>query len=553
MLSKLKIQNYAIIEDVIFDFGENLNIITGETGAGKSIVLGALNLILGARADSRILYQPDQKCVVEAFFSISERLKLHLDSFEDFDIDDHQVIIRREVNSKGKSRAFINDTPVTLAVLRNTGSQLINLHQQFDTLDINDPEMQREYLDALAGNTDLRLPYHEQFQNYKQAQQELKLLIDQGKKSAEDLDYLIFQLDELKQAGLDDLDLGSLESDFKALNNAEEISQALNHLSEMIVDSEFNVSEQLSTLSKELQPLAEFHLKIEQIKDRLDDCSEELLSLQREAQNVSDDLEYDEDKINHLKDQLDLIYHLQKKHRQNDIAGLIELRDGIELRIEKNDNLDEHIESLKQNLIKLEGILEEMADKISNSRKEVSSHFAIEIQAILHKLSMQNARFEVGILPLPRFESHGKDDIEYLFSANQGIPLNPLNKIASGGELSRLALSIKSIIADKTNLPTMIFDEVDSGVSGQVALIMGQLINDLSQKYQIITITHSPQVAAHGHDHFVIFKEDKNERSYTRVRKLNYKERVDELAQMLGGHSPSEAAIRNAEELLKAH
>lgn len=550
MLRHLSIKNYAIIEEVTFDFSKNLNIITGETGAGKSIILGALNLVLGARADTKILYDKNRKCIVEAEFQIFNYVKSKLKKTDEFDIENDLVVIRREINSHGKSRAFVNDTPVNLSVLRNTGSTLIDLHQQFDTLDVNDPSKQREYVDALAGNEKIRTAHSQKYEEYRSLLRELNVLRNQEKKSAEDLEYLKYQLSELGQADLDSLILEDLESEYKSLTNAEDIQQSLNSFSDRISESEFNISEQLTSLSKEFLPLAEFHPKIALIKEQIDDVNEELLSLQREAQSLSEELEYDEAKILELKDRLDLIYSLQKKHSKNQVSDLIELRDNIELRIQKNDNIEEHIADLEEKLPTVKSELRGLASQVSSSRLGVVGKFSKEIESILHKLSMPNAQFEVEISDLQDFEPHGRDNIEYLFSTNKGIPLNPLNQIASGGELSRLALCIKTIIADKTNLPTMIFDEVDSAVSGQVALIMGQLIDDLSQKYQIITITHSPQVAAHGNHHFLIFKEDRNDRSYTRVKKLDKEERVSELAQMLSGDPPSEAALLNARELL---
>lgn len=551
MLKSLSIKNYAIIEEVEFAFNKNLNIITGETGAGKSIILGALNMVLGARADSKILYDQTKKCIVEADFKIgSKEVLKRLKSNDEYDIDDNQIIIRREINSKGKSRAFINDTPVTLSTLRNTGSRLIELHQQFDTLDINNPERQREYIDALADNEKVRDKYRSVFNDYRSIQSELNALKNKGKQSAKELEFLSFQLNELEQANLDNLNLGDLEAEYQTLNNAEEIKRVLNSFSQLISESEPNISEQLTSQSKELLALAKINPTIANIKERLDDATDELLDLQRECETIAEDTEYDEAKIIEAKDRLDLIYGLQKKHNANDIINLLEIRDNIQLRIQRNDNLDEHIADLEKRLVVAKEELDKRAAKLTKSRVEVSKPFADKIMVILNKLSMPNAQFEVVIEALPEYDAHGGDKIEYHFSANKGIPINPISQIASGGELSRLALCIKTIIADKTNLPTMIFDEVDSGVSGQVALIMGQLIDDLSDKYQIITITHSPQVAAHGDDHFFIYKEDRQDRSYTKVKKLDQSERVTELAQMLSGNPPSESAILNAKELL---
>ena len=550
MLKSLSIKNYAIIEEVEFEFNKNLNIITGETGAGKSIILGALNMVLGARADTKILYDHTRKCVVQADFAISENIKKRLALVEDYDIDENRIVLRREINNKGKSRSFINDTPVTLATLRDTGSLLIDLHQQFDSLDIKDPDMQREYLDAMAGNKQILAQYQKVFHEYKSISTKLKTLRNKGKQSEEELDYLNYQLEELEQANLDSLDLESVEAEYQTLNNAEEIKRILNSFEQVVSLAELNISEQLTILSKDFLSTAKFHPSIANIKERLDDVNDELADLVREAVNLAEDTEYDEAKIIEIKDHLDMIYSLQKKHKSSDTQELINIRDGIKLRINRNDDLDEHIAELEKNLTKCEKELLELSSKLTESRSSVTGTFATEITNILHKLSMPNAEFQVVIMELPEFEIYGRDRIEYQFSANMGIPLNPINQIASGGELSRLALCIKSIIADKTNLPTMVFDEVDSGVSGQVAVVMGQLITDLSQKYQIITITHSPQVAAHGDDHFFIYKEDKNNRSYTKVRKLNQQDRIREIAQMLSGDPPSESAISNARELL---
>ena len=551
MLKNLSIKNYAIIEEVNFEFDRNLNIITGETGAGKSIVLGALNMVLGARADTKVLYDESRKCIVEADFKVSDAVKNRFKDSDDFDIENNQILIRREINNRGKSRAFINDTPVTLQTLRNTGSALIDLHQQFDTLDINDAEKQRTYVDAMAGNDKVRSKYFQVYIEYKSILSELNALKNKEKQSEQELEFLKFQLTELKQAELDQVHLESLESEYQTLNNAEEIKRVLNNFSQTITESEVNISDQLTDLAKEMLPLAKINPSLAGIKERLDDVNEELFELRRESENIAEETDYDEEKINEVKDRLDLIYSLQKKHKKLEVNDLIDIRDQIELRIEKNDNLDEHILKLEQKLEKSQGQLQEIADLLTQTRLKVSASFSKSIEEILKKLSMPNAQFEIRIEPLSAFEEHGNDNIEYHFSANKGIPLNPITQIASGGELSRLALCIKSIIADKTNLPSMIFDEVDSGVSGQVALIMGQLLGDLSEKYQIITITHSPQVAAYGDEHFYIYKEDSVERSFTKVRKLNEEDRVLEIAHMLSGNPPTPSAISNAKDLIE--
>jgi len=550
MLKSLSIKNYAIIEEVHFDFNQNLNIITGETGAGKSIILGALNMVLGARADTKVLYDDSRKCIVEADFQISKNVKGRLSEEEDYDIDGDQILIRREINNRGKSRAFINDTPVTLQSLRKTGSILIDLHQQFDTMDINDADKQRSYVDALAGNDLIKEKYSKSFKEYRFIVSELNALKNKEKQSEQELEFLKFQLRELEHADLDHTNIETLESEFQTLNNAEDIKRILNNFSQIISNADLNISDQLTDLSKDLLSLSKINPIIANIKERLDDVNDELTDLQRQSENLAEETDYDETKITETKERLDLIYSLQKKHKELDINSLKKVRDNIQLRIERNDNLDEHIVTLENKLEKSQSELKHLAGKLTESRQKVAVGFSKSIEKILQKLSMPNAQFEVKINPLPAFEEHGNDDIVYNFSANKGIPLNPITQIASGGEMSRLALCIKSIIADRTNLPTMIFDEVDSGVSGQVALIMGQLIGDLSEKYQIITITHSPQVAAYGDEHFFIYKEDSSERSYTKVRKLDEDGRINEIAHMLSGNPPTPSAVTNARELM---
>jgi len=525
MLKSLSIKNYAIIEEVHFDFNQNLNIITGETGAGKSIILGALNMVLGARADTKVLYDDSRKCIVEADFQISKNVKGRLSEEEDYDIDGDQILIRREINNRGKSRAFINDTPVTLQSLRKTGSILIDLHQQFDTMDINDADKQRSYVDALAGNDLIKEKYSKSFKEYRFIVSELNALKNKEKQSEQELEFLKFQLRELEHADLDHTNIETLESEFQTLNNAEDIKRILNNFSQIISNADLNISDQLTDLSKDLLSLSKINPIIANIKERLDDVNDELTDLQRQSENLAEETDYDETKITETKERLDLIYSLQKKHKELDINSLKKVRDNIQLRIERNDNLDEHIVTLENKLEKSQSELKHLAGKLTESRQKVAVGFSKSIEKILQKLSMH-------------------------FSANKGIPLNPITQIASGGEMSRLALCIKSIIADRTNLPTMIFDEVDSGVSGQVALIMGQLIGDLSEKYQIITITHSPQVAAYGDEHFFIYKEDSSERSYTKVRKLDEDGRINEIAHMLSGNPPTPSAVTNARELM---
>jgi len=550
MLRSLSIKNYAIIEEVEFQFHDNLNIITGETGAGKSIVLGALNMVLGARADTKVLYDESKKCVVEADFELSSFVKTALEKEDDFDLDESQLLIRREINNRGKSRSFINDTPVTLNTLRKAGALLLSMHQQFDTLDINNEDVQRSYIDAMSNNSKIREKYNSRYQDYKEIKQELNSLKNQEKQSAQELDYLKHQLTELEQADLDTLELSSLESEFQTLSNAEEIKTVLGTFSQMVSEAENNISDQLTDVSKEMTSLSKINPVIADIKERLDEVNEELLDLQRKSENLAEETEYDELSVQELKDRLDLIYSLQKKHNKLEVNELRLIRDNIRLRIEKNDNLDEHITQLEQRLIRAQQTLDEHAGLLTASRKKSAPGFANSIEKILHKLSMPNAQFEVHFSHLGSYEPHGVDQIDYRFTANKGMSLGSIKEIASGGEMSRLALAIKSILADKTNLPTMIFDEVDSGVSGQVALIMGGLITKLSKKYQIITITHSPQVAAHGDLHFYIFKEDGATRTYTKVKELNPLDRKSQIAEMLSGDPPTPSALTNAQELI---
>jgi DNA repair protein RecN (Recombination protein N) len=549
MLSTLQIKNYAIIDVLEINFSNDLNIITGETGAGKSIIMGALSLIMGQRADTKVLFDKDRKCIVEASFDIS---KYDLQAyFEASELDyEEELIIRREISNKGKSRAFINDTPVNLGNLKELSSYLLDLHQQFDTHDINNKSFQLKILDALGDNHELLENYKSIFHLYAEEQKELKNLKEEQQRATAEMDYIQFQITELGELAIQKDELPSLEEKINTLNHAEEIKSQLGQANLLLGEGEQGILSQIRNLRHTLFNLESYSNEITELTKRLDLVVEELNEINASFENIADTAEHDPAAIEETQDRLDAIYKLQQKHQVFHENGLIEIYKEFQSKLDGFTDISNGIAVLEKSIATRAGKLEKIAVKLSKRRTKVAPKFEKEIKALLTKLSMEQAQLKVNLEADVSLNPQGKDIVEFLFSANKGGALESIKKVASGGELSRLALCTKSIVADVMHLPTLIFDEIDSGVSGDVALKMGQIIKKVAGKHQVITITHSPQVASRAKTHFFVYKEDGKTRTKTQVQELKGDQRITELAKMLSGDPPSKAAILNAEELI---
>ncbi len=550
MIQRLHIRNYAIIEELEIHFSKGLTIITGETGAGKSIVLGALGLIMGKRADTKSLYDEDKKCVIEAHFDIK---KYKLQSFfEENDIDDDaELVVRRELNPSGKSRSFINDTPVNLKQLQQLSGALIDLHQQFDTLDIHNVSFQLRMIDALAENHALLEKYQQLFNSYQSNKRQLLQLIDQNASAGREMDFLNFQLEEFYKAELVEGEQAKMEEEQATLSNAEDIKRILSAAHQHIEESEQAVTGQLSDLSNTISSVKDFHPDIEALYQRLESSIYELQDISQELNRIAENTEYDGSRITELQERLDLIYKLQSKHNVTTIDELLQIQQNLQNQLDGFGDLSATIATLEAKIAKEEEQLQKLAQQLSKRRKSVVAGFEKKVHQMLQQLSMPNARLQVAITPLEELSSTGLDDINFLFAANKGGRLQAIKDVASGGELSRLTLCTKSLVASAIPLPTLIFDEIDSGVSGDVALKMGSIMKNVSLHHQLVVITHSPQIASKADTHYFIYKKDKKDRTVTKVKQLSLEERVRAIATMLSSNPPSDSAIENARELLQ--
>jgi len=549
MITRLQIKNYAIIEKVDIDFSDNLTIITGETGAGKSILLGALGLIMGKRADTRVLYEAEKKCVVEAEFDI-RKYKLK-GFFEENDLFyDKDTTIRRELFPSGKSRAFINDTPVNLALMKQLSGALIDLHQQFDTMDIHNVSFQLRMLDALANNNDLLEDYGEIYTKYRANTNRLAQLIAHQNDSTRELDFMRFQLDELHAGEFLEGEQKELEDELNTLANAEGIKFALTKSYRQISEDEASVISQLTELGNELSNFVDFNATLSKSYDRLINAREELQDLAAEFENLNDDIEYDEARIIEVKERIDLMYKLQQKHGVQSLPELLAIQADLENKMTMFGDNTAEISDLETKIAKQEVKLHKIAAQLSEKRKAVIPDFEKKIHKMLTLLSMQYARLKIDMQTTKALTPSGTDEVNFLFAANQGSRFDLIKNVASGGELSRLTLSTKSLVASAIPLPTLIFDEIDSGVSGDVALKMGDILTRLAKKHQVVSITHSPQVAARASTHYHVKKKSKEGRTFTRVVQLDHDERIIEIATMLSGSPPSESAKGNAADLL---
>ncbi len=554
MLKRLVIKNYALIDNLDISFSDELNIMTGETGAGKSIILGALSLILGQRAESKYFFNQQQKCIIEGTFLINE---FHLDDFfKENDLDyDRETVLRREISPDGKSRAFINDTPVTLNTLKQLGEKLIDVHSQHATLEINDESFQLLVLDTIAGNGELLRRYKETYKSYRQAESKLKELIIKSEQAKTELDYLQFQFDELQKAGLISGEQEGLEQEQETLTHAEEIKRNLLGSITALNENEPSAIMMLKEALLNLNSAEKYNPEIRELSERLNSCLIEVKDILSEIGRIEQNSMINEARLEEVNARLDLIYSLQKKHRVSSDSELVQVREDLSAKLNHILFADEDIEKLRKQNSELFAELSGLADELSRSRSKSIPQVEASVIESLKEIGIPNAILNIqnDLLPESKFEITGKDRIKFFFSANKGQAPQPMNKVASGGELSRLMLSIKSLIAVHTALPTIIFDEIDTGISGEIALKVGNIMEKLSKNMQVIAITHLPQIASKGHSHYIVYKEENTDITYTNIRKLHEDERITELAKMLSGNNPGESALQNARELLLNH
>jgi DNA repair protein RecN (Recombination protein N) len=549
MIQKLLIKNYAIIEHLEIDFAKGLTIITGETGAGKSILLGGLGMILGNRADTKVLYNEAEKCVIEGHFDIAAYdLKAF---FEEHEIDhDTQTVVRRELTPQGKTRAFINDTPVNLGQLKAFSSKLVDLHQQFDTLDIHDASFQLQMVDALADNKHPLSIYRENFKKFQTNKKVLFEMKDKNDRAAREIEFLNFQLEEFNKAELIEGEQDKLESDQQTLQNAETIKRNLTLAYQAISEDENAIVGQLRSVGQSIAQVKKYTPSVSKLHERFEGLLFELEDIGSELEAISEDTEFNPERIADIQTRLDTIYKLQKKHGVGTVEQLIEIQNNLQVQLDAFGDLSEEIEKLEKSLVTQEIDLRKQANELSTKRKFVTPQFEAQVEGMLQQLSMENAKLQVQVSDLNELTINGLDNVEFLFAANKGSRMQSIKDVASGGELSRLALCTKSLVAAAIPLPTLIFDEIDSGVSGDVALKMGHILQKLASHHQVVVITHSPQVAARAEKHYFVYKNHKEDRTVTNVKSLSSEERVRSIAVMLSQNPPSTAAMENAKDLI---
>ena len=549
MLTGLIIKNFALIDHLEVNFSSGMTSITGETGAGKSILLGGLGLVLGNRADLSTLKDLNQKCFVEATFSIQDyKLK---DLFEELDLDyDSITLIRREILPTGKSRTFVNDTPVNLNTLQRLGQELIDIHSQHQTLSLTQTEYQLEVLDALASNKELLIEYQNKLVVFKSLNDKLNKLTALQDSQKQDLEYSTFLLEELIEANLVSGMLIPLEEEEQELIHAEEIGLSLLKASQIISEEQMGVEEQLNEIRSALQKVSLLSEKYAPLFNRVESLKIELLDLNQEIQLQAEQIEANPQRLEVVKIALQKIYDLQAKHKCQSVEELIAIRESLDEKVQSTATIGEDLIKLAKEREVLNAELLELAQNISHKRKNTIPSLKEELESLLGVLGMPNARFNIDLLPSERMLLNGKDELVFEFSANKGSNFGSLKKVASGGELSRIMLSIKAILSRFKTLPTIIFDEIDTGVSGEVSYKIGEVMHRMSRYMQVITISHLPQVAAKGAHHFKVYKETIDQSTYTQLKKLNPEDRIQEIAQMLGGEEISETAVQHAKELL---
>ena len=549
MLKNLLIKNYALIQNLKMDLSPRLNTITGETGAGKSIMLGAMGLLLGNRADTKVLFIENEKCVIEGTFEISTLDLKELFNSLELDFQD-ETIIRREISASGKSRAFINDTPINLDVMKTIGNYLVDIHSQRDTYLLGASTYQLRMIDGYAQNQELVSNYKSIYKKYKKQEYEYNSLKQHAEELNKEADYNHFLLEELVKASIIEGELENLEEELQIIEHAEEIKGKLFECQELLENSEFSVNSGLQQVTKNITQISTISEHFEALRTRLESCFHELNDIAKEIENESHKIDFDKDRQDSIQERIGLLFQLLQKHHTNSIAELIEIREVLRAKVNKVLNMDDELSKAKDLFDQLETQLVSAGNALTNSRKQIFSTFKDKLEALLVELAMPYATIDIKHENIPPTEN-GLDKIVILFSANAGISPSDLKNVASGGEFSRLMFCIKYILAGKTSLPTIIFDEIDTGISGEIALKMVRMMKEMSARHQVVAITHLPQIAANGDEHYFVFKENENERSVSKIKKLKQQEREEEIAKMIGGDNPTEIALQNARELLK--
>jgi len=549
MLKSLRIQNYAIIQQLDISFNEGLSIITGETGAGKSILLGAMSLILGQRADTGVLKDKSKKCLIEGSFDISNYDLQNFFATNDIDFD-ALTIIRREINENGKSRAFINDTPVNLNLLKELGLQLVDIHSQHENLALSDNIFQLKIIDSIASHTDLLNEYQIKFRQYNKLNADYNNLIEKSKQAKADFDYYSFQFEQLFSAKLSENEQTDLEHELEVLTHSEEIKTNLTKTSQLLSGDGNTILNLVKESLSATQQISNFFEPSKNLNQRLTSIYIELKDIASEAENLSESIEHDSSQIDKINARLDLIYSFQQKHRVATVKELLDLQKSFEQKLLEINNSDDQINQLQKELESCKENLQNLCNRITKNRQKVTPQIEKQIKAVLIELGIPNAIFKVDFQNTNSFTPLGCDKVTFLFTANKNSDLQDISKVASGGEMSRLMLAIKSIISQSKDLPTIIFDEIDAGVSGDIADKMGNILRKMSANMQVINITHLPQIAAKGESHYLVYKESTSKDTFTNIRLLDKNERIREIAKMLSGAEITETALKNAEELL---
>jgi len=549
LLRKLIIQNYAIIDEIAIDFSDKLNIITGETGAGKSILMGALGLILGDRADTSVLVNTEKKCFIEGYFSVDNKVDV-IALLKEMDLEsDEELILRREIGTNGKSRAFINDTPTTLQQLKKLASYLVDLHQQFDTLELGDSDFQREVIDALAGNDAAIRLYRKSFFVWQTKQRELQALKDEKTAFLKEFDYNQYLYNELEELDLKENELENIDEELKVLNNSEDIKAGIQRVYVALNEDEQPIVVQLKQLVNQLSAFSGMNHELPELIERMKAAQVELKDVADELERLNSSIFFDDKRIEWINQRLSDGYKLLKKHNVKTTAELLQLKDTLSDSLQNVLQIDDAIQILEKDIAERQGQLERDAAIISRERARIIAPFERDVNVLLKQVGMPNALIQVRLIPSGLYE-YGIEQVELLFDANNNNRFEPIRKVASGGELSRLMLCIKSLVAESIDLATLIFDEIDTGISGEAAKQVGLIMKNMSVKRQIICITHQPQIAGKANAHYYVYKDKKADKIQTTIRRLTDEERIHSIAQMLSGEQPTAAALDNAREMI---
>ena len=551
MLQQLYIKNFTLIDELDIELHPGFSVITGETGAGKSIILGAIGLLLGQRADSKSIKQGADRCVIEAHFDLSRYdLKPFFDE-NDIEYDDHDTIIRRELTAAGKSRAFINDTPVALTMLKEVGDQLMDVHSQHQNLLLNKQDFQLNVVDILANDSKELEEYQQCFANYQQKMKELNQLREEIERNKQNADFLQFQYDELEAAQLVEGEQEELEQQSETMSHAEDIKTALYEADNALNGDESGVVSQVKSAYNALNGISKVMPKTAELTERLDSCRIELKDIADEVSQLLERTDFNPAELDNINNRLDRLYELEKKYHVETVEELIQQRDNLKLKLSHIENSDEAVSEMEKEVAKLRSLCAHRAETISTMRRATADNMRSQLAQRLEQLGMPHARFDVSITKT-ELGKNGQDSISFLFSANTSTPLQPVSQVASGGEIARVMLSLKAMISGAVKLPTIIFDEIDTGVSGKIAEKMAQIMQEMGRtERQVISITHLPQIAALGSHHYRVSKEETKNGTVSHMTELNNEERITEIAQMLSGSDISDAAIQNAKELLK--